>query len=167
MSLYPTTMSRRSLMTATTLGLAAGASPSLAAEDKPGLQSEYLLTIRAALSPPQDIGERQIFIVSGGEFTGPGLNGKVLPGGGDWALVDPEGVTKLDVRTSLETDDGALIYMHFEGRIQNVNGETYFRMTPYFETASEKYLWLNGIVSVGVQIPSLPGRVAYDVYRIL
>ena len=85
-----------------------------------------------------------------------------------------------NVRMVLKTDDDALIYMHYTGvrygspavmeRI--AAGETvdpseyYLRNTPYFETASEKYDWLNRIVSVGVG-RRMPDHAAYDVFQIL
>ena len=52
------------------------------------------------------------------------------------------------------------------------NGETvdpseyYLRNTPYFETSTEKYDWLNRIVSVGVG-RRMPDHAAYDVFHIL
>ena len=40
------------------------------------------------------------------------------------------------------------------------------RIVPMFETASEKYSWLDNVVAVGVYRPDL-GKIAYRVYRIL
>ena len=43
----------------------------------------------------------------------------------------------------------------------------YFRTTPYFETSSEKYAWLNKIVAVGVgQADLSKGWVGYRVYAV-
>ena len=44
--------------------------------------------------------------------------------------------------------------------------EYYFRTTPVFETASEKYGWLNRLLAVGVG-QFLPPGVAYKVDAIL
>ncbi|MFV0295239.1 MAG: DUF3237 family protein, partial [Hyphomicrobiaceae bacterium] len=44
--------------------------------------------------------------------------------------------------------------------------EYYHRSTPYFETASPKYAWLNRIVSVG-QGWRQGDRAGYDVFEIL
>jgi len=44
--------------------------------------------------------------------------------------------------------------------------EYYFRTTPVFETASEKYGWLNRIVAVGIGRMT-PTGVGYKVYAIL
>src|SRR2546425_11126593 len=79
-----------------------------------------LLWANTAPSPPQKLGTvphgiRSIVPVTGGDFEGPRLRGKVLPGGGDWLLLRPDGVLELDLRITLETDDHALIYMTFQG----------------------------------------------------
>ena len=73
-----------------------------------------------------------------------------------------------------------LIYMSYRGilimskeTLQRISqGETvdpseyYIRTTPYFETGSEKYDWLNRIVAVGVGERTQSG-VSYKVYAIL
>ena len=150
------------------------------------LQSELLCTIAITVDPKfQEVGsatwgQRRIVQVTGGTFEGPRLKGRVLPGGGDWILTRPDGVTQLDVRITLETDDGALIYMTYRGlrhgppevlarlakgeRVEP--SEYYFRTVPCFETASEKYAWLNRalFVSTGDRLPAGP---IYTVYEIL
>ena len=132
-----------------------------------GLQSEFLFAMTGDVEPPQDVGARQIYIVTGGTFEGPKLRGEVLPGGGDWLQRRPDGVSRLDVRATLKTDDDALIYFHYRGVIAPRDGGMYFRTTPVFETKSEKYGWLNSIVSVGVNRPAEQGKVSYDIYEIL
>ena len=117
--------------------------------------------------------------VIGGSFEGPKIKGEVLSGA-DWILFRSDGVGEIDVRATLRADDGKLIYCHYRG-ILNVapelferalNGEDvdpseyYFRTTPVFETASEKYGWLNKVVTVGTGLVSNEG-VEYDVYSIL
>ena len=62
------------------------------------------------------LGRRRVIPVEGGEFQGPKLRGRVLPGGADAMLLDSEGVAHVDVRLALQTDDGAPIYMHYHGR---------------------------------------------------
>ena len=156
------------------MGLAAGAGLSLsqinasATQDgDTGLKSELLFTMTADIEEPQVIGSRRIYNVTGGTFEGPKLKGEVLPGGGDWLRQRADGVSELDVRATLKTDDGELIYVYYRGVVAPREGSLYFRTTPVFETGAEKYAWLNSIVSVGVNRPSGPGRVSYDVYEIL
>ena len=81
---------------------------------------EHLFSYEVSLERPQMIGEipegiRAIFYVTKGEVTGPKLRGRILPGGGDWLTVRTDGVGILDVRGTLESDDGALIYMAYTG----------------------------------------------------
>ena len=149
------------------------------------LKSELLFEMIADLEEPQPIGAtphgvRMIYYVTGGTFKGPEISGKVLPGGGDWILMRPDGAGELDVRATLCTDDNELIYVRYRGileispeimeQIQSGTevdpSEYYFRTAPVFETASEKYGWLNRIISVGVGT-ALTNRVSYKVYRIL
>jgi hypothetical protein len=83
-------------------------------------------------------------------FDGDRLRGKVLSGGGDWVLQRADGVLELDLRITLETDDGVLIHMTFEGiRDDGAPGAPYFRTLPRFETADAKYSFLNLLLAVG------------------
>jgi hypothetical protein len=107
-------------------------------------------------------GTRVIAPITGGQFEGPRLRGKVLPGGGDWTLLRADGVLELDLRITLETDDGALIHMTSFGyrhgppevlaalgRGERVDPASYyFRTTPRFETGNPKYAFLNRILTV-------------------
>jgi hypothetical protein len=130
---------------------------------------QTLMTVRVVAAPPQKIGAvphgmRSIVPVTGGDFEGPRLRGKVMPGGGDWLLLRPDAVLELDLRITLETDDRALIYMSFQGLRHGPadviaalgRGEVvdpasyYFRTVPRFETSAEKYAFLNRIIAVGV-----------------
>ncbi|MDP2948008.1 MAG: DUF3237 domain-containing protein [Chloroflexota bacterium] len=148
------------------------------------VETEFLFETDIELEPPQMIGQtpqgnRMIFYVKGGSFQGPKLKGEVLPGGGDWFLMRPDGVGELDVRGTFRTDDGALVYVTYRGILhappqvmaraqagEKVDpGEYYFRTAPLFQTASEKYDWLNRIQGVGVGWFGR-NRVGYRVYAI-
>lgn len=125
-------------------------------------------------------GRRRIVSVKGGTFEGPRLKGTVLPGGGDWLVERADGVRALDVRITLRTDDGHLIYAHYPGLFHSsaivaqelARGDLvdpsayYFRTAPLFETASERYAWLNRTLAIGIG-RRLPGRVGYAVYALL
>ncbi len=127
------------------------------------------MTVRIAAARPQELGAvphgtRSIIPVTGGNFEGPRLRGKVLSGGGDWLLLRDDGVLELDLRITLETDDHALIHMTFQGLRHGPpeviaalsRGEVidparyYFRTLPRFETSTEGYAYLNRIITVGV-----------------
>jgi hypothetical protein len=119
------------------------------------MRSRPLLILRLNTAPTQDIGAgphgtRVTFPITGGSFEGDRLRGKVLPSGSDWTVKRPDGVTEVDLRITLETDDGALIYMTFEGiRDDGAPGVPYFRTVPRFETAAAKYSFLNRLLAVG------------------
>jgi len=122
------------------------------------IASRPLMTVRVIAAPLQQLGAvpygvRTFVPVVGGDFEGPRLRGKILPGGGDWLLLRSDGVLELDLRITLETDDHALIYMTFQGLRHGSPDDParfYFRTVPRFETSAEPYSFLNRIVAVGV-----------------
>jgi len=119
------------------------------------MRSRSLMTLRLNTAPTHNVGAgphgtRVTFPISGGSFEGDRLRGKVLPGGADWTVKRPDGVVELDLRITMETDDGALIHMTFEGiRDDGAPGAPYFRTLPRFETAEPKYFFLNRLLAVG------------------
>ncbi len=146
---------------------------------------ELLYEMKVDLEPPQMIGQtpqgnRQIVYVRSGTFEGPRMRGDLLPGGGDWFLIRPDNVGELDVRATLKTHDGALIYATYRG-ILSASQETwakiykgepldrdqyYFYTAPTFQTSAPDYLWLNRILAVGVG-SAVPGGVAYRVFALV
>ena len=73
------------------------------------------MMLQVFVAPPQKLGAvphgtRIIAPITSGTFEGPRLRGKVL-GGGDWTISRSDAVLELDLRITLETDDGALIGM--------------------------------------------------------
>ena len=119
------------------------------------MRSRPLMTLRLHTAPVQHLGAgprgtRFTFPITGGSFDGDRLRGKVLASGSDWVVKRADGVLELDLRITLETDDGALIHMTFEGlRDDGAPGGPYFRTLPRFETADAKYSFLNRLLAVG------------------
>jgi Protein of unknown function (DUF3237) len=132
-----------------------------------GPSLRLLYTSSIEVDPPMLVGkthygERRIIHIKRGVFAGPRLSGKVLPGGADWQVMRTDGITELEARYTLETDDGSLIYVLNRGirrgpkevmerlaRGEQVDpSEYYFRTTPVFETGAPKYQWLHGLVAV-------------------
>jgi hypothetical protein len=147
------------------------------------MKLEFLMEYHADLKPPVGVGpgpsgRRQIYEVTGGSFEGPKLRGTIETGGGDWLLIGADGVGRLDVRATLRTHDGALIYMQYHGVIdlpglaarqappggRGEYGDIYFMTAPRFETGDERYAWLNAVIAVG-EGRSAPGAVEYRVYQ--
>ena len=150
-----------------------------------GISSRPLMTVNIIAASQQKFGAvpygvRSFVPVTGGDFEGPRLRGKILPGGGDWLLLRSDGVLELDLRITLETDDHALIYMTFQGMRHGPpeviaafgRGEVvdpalyYFRTVPRFETSADAYSFLNRIVAVGVG-ETRPGGAVHRIDEIL
>ena len=117
------------------------------------MNSQPLMLLRLLTSAPEKIGSTprgalSIFPVIGGSFEGEHLRGKVLAGGGDWVTAKSDGTFELDLRVTLETDDGVLIHMTFTGVRDDANH--YFRTLPRFETAAPQYAFLNRLLAVGI-----------------
>jgi hypothetical protein len=75
------------------------------------MRSRPLITLRLNTAPIQNIGAtphgaRVTFPITGGFFEGERLRGKVLLGGDDWTVKRSDGAIELDLRVTLETDDG-------------------------------------------------------------
>ena len=132
------------------------------------MKLEPLMNMHVKASVPLEIGrvphgQRLISAAGGGTFQGQRLNGEVLPGGGDWILVDSDGGWHLEVRLVLRTDDGARILMQHNGLLvanpktitavsrgeSSEYGDTYFMIQPRFEVGDERYRWLNHLLAVG------------------
>jgi hypothetical protein len=148
------------------------------------LPVEHLCDFSVDLQPAQliatPVGNRMTFIVRGGRVEGPKLRGEILPGGGDWLMVGTDQIGRVDARATVLTEDDALI--HFESRgivkipadgLERLNRgerlpfqETYVRTTPRFETADERYAWLNELVIVGHNELS-QDHIDYRMYRVL
>ena len=84
----------------------------------------------------------------------------------DWALVGSDGTLAIDVRTTLETDDGAIIFVSYEGRAQmTADGASPLMVTPRFETGDDRYKWLNKVQAIGRGTRDEQGRLIYEIYE--
>ena len=141
--------------------------------------------LEAALGEPVDVGDvssgrRRIVPLTGGTFRGPELNGELLPGASaDWQIVLADGTALGDIRYTLQTDGGAVLYVQSRGvrhgrpevlerlgRGEDVDASEYtFRTSTRIETASPELDWLNRGVFVGVG-GRRPGGVIYETYLV-
>jgi hypothetical protein len=126
------------------------------------------------IAEPIEIGRiagnlRRVIPIAEGEVLGPRIRGKVLAGGADFQMMRVDGVTDLQARYVIETEERGLIYVENTGvrygppelmeRLRR--GEVvdpaliYFRATPRFETAAPGYEWLmrNLFVCSGARFP--------------
>lgn len=151
--------------------------------DPPRLTSE--LTLRADLGPavvvgPAPYGTRVVSPVTGGVVTGARINGTFHGPGADWVLVGGDGFGRLDVRGQVLTDDGASVYVHYDGLLELNEAvsaaladparetgwdDQYFRTAPHFETGAPRYAWLQQSLFVG-RGRITTGGVEYEVFRV-
>ena len=125
-------------------------------------------------------GRRRIVPLVEGTFTGPEINGKLIPGvSADWQIIMADGTALGDIRYTLETARGDLLYVRSRsvrhgnaevlarlGRGEEVDASDYtFRASTQIETAAVALDWLNkGVfVSVGARIPN---GVIYEIYLV-
>jgi hypothetical protein len=148
------------------------------------IKTEFLFTINLEFDihilGDTPYGTRRIARLTTGSFEGPKFKGTVLPGGGSWGILRRDDVLEIEVRITLETDDRQHVYMHWKGlrhgpkevmdrlnRGENVDPAAYyFRTTPYFETSSEKYGWMNRICSIATGSRKASGRTL-EVFQVL
>jgi hypothetical protein len=144
-----------------------------------------ILRLEASLGEALDVGNvaqgrRRIVPLTGGTFSGPQLNGTLLPGASaDWQIVLPDGTALGDVRYTLQTDHGDLLYVRSQGvrhgapdvlarlgRDEDVDASEYvFRTSTQIETAAGDFDWLNKGVFISVA-GRQPGGVIYETYLV-
>src|SRR5262249_6951096 len=149
----------------------------------PSLKRVYRL--EATLGEPLDLGDlaqgrRRIVPLTSGTFAGPELNGTLLPGSSaDWQVVLPDGTALGDIRYTLQTDGGDLLYVQSRGvrhgsaevlerlaRGEDVDPSQYtFRTSTQIETAARALDGLNKGVFIGVGARQ-PERVIYETYLV-
>jgi hypothetical protein len=134
-----------------------------------------LCTLRLQLKPPIGVGAgpagtRLIVEVASAQVKGDRLRGEMLgAAAADWVIVGPGGAGTVDVRATLQTDDGAIIFVQYSGRLDTSQG-LQFPMTAYvaplFETGDERYAWLNRIQAVGKGIVYEDLSLDYEWYEV-
>lgn len=107
------------------------------------------------------LGERFIVPILGGQFEGPRLRGRVLPGGADRQWVRPDGVKELDALYEMQTEDGAVITVHNRVIIdERAQTERYVRSTVQLKAPDGPHEWLNRRVFVGTLQSLQPAKAA-------
>ena len=77
----------------------------------------------ADLAAPQDVGagpfgHRMNVPVTGGDLAGERLKGTFVGAAADWLLLGADGFGRIDVRATLETADGAYVYIQLYGLLE-------------------------------------------------
>ena len=152
---------------------------------EPSLALAHLTTLRVTVGRPIDIGigakgERRMIPITGGSVEGPGLNGRVLPGGADVQLIRADGVAEIDATYAIETDAGERVLVHNVGmrhgppeviaamrRGEDVDASlVYFRTVPVFDTAAPTLASLTRDIFVGTG-RRRPDHVELHFFRVL
>jgi hypothetical protein len=122
-----------------------------------GIELVPLCTMRIQLRPPIEVGTgpagtRLIIENESVKFDGDRFSGEMAGASVDSLLVGPEGTGTIDVRATLRTHDGAIVFAQYHGRLDASEGmglpKTVY-VAPRFETGDERYAWLNRIQAVG------------------
>jgi hypothetical protein len=141
--------------------------------------------LEATLAAPLDLGvlapgRRRIVALTGGQFTGPELSGELLAGSSaDWQIVLPDGTALGDIRYTLQTEGGDLLYVRSRsvrhgsaevlerlGRGDDVQASEYtFRASTQIETAAPALDWLNKGIFISVGGRQAAG-VIYETYLV-
>ena len=140
-------------------------------------------TMHATLREPLPIGTgpigtRMYYEVIGGAIEGDLIRGKLL-GGGEWALIGPDGFLRVDVRLQAETHDGAYLYIQYTGLLELSEAvqtalaqgtatdyeDQYFYTNPRIESGDERYAWVNTTFFIGEGHILANNSVEYRVWR--
>jgi hypothetical protein len=139
----------------------------------------FTATLRREMIGPLAEGIRVNYHITGGEVDGPKLRGKLRPGGADFANMRRDGVGLLDIRFTIETHDGAVIYVVGSGRAYS-SEDTYERALKgdlpatiptraalYLATVHPSYLWVNRLqfIEIGEMVRAR-SEVNVDLYAL-
>ncbi|WP_221585945.1 DUF3237 domain-containing protein [Microbacterium sp. G2-8] len=148
----------------------------------PAPSLRYFATITALVDEPVELGDmpggaRRIIPIRGGDISGPGISGRVLPGGADFQILRSATTTSLEARYAIETDDGTRISVENHGirtgspddiaalvAGRPVTPERiYFRCVPTLTASGERWGWLTDRILVGSGVRR-PDRVELAVF---
>lgn len=135
-------------------------------DSMPPFKIEHAFTLREGIDDiilfgPTATQNRGYINIAEGVLHGSGINAKQIQGGGDHVHVGEDGFNMLDAKVIFETDDGARIYVAYDGHLKtnkltgdilarrptgNKRGgwdECSITIKVNLETNSEKYSWIN------------------------
>ncbi|MDA0241264.1 MAG: DUF3237 domain-containing protein [Proteobacteria bacterium] len=149
------------------------------------IELAHVFDMQITLAPPKEVGaiptgNRRVIDITGGTFEGKRIRGTVLGGGADYQLIRADGSAFLDARYTLETDDGALIYVQNAGfrhgppevlaalaRGDDVDPDSYYmRASATLETSAEQYDWVNRAIFLNTG-KRLAAAVELNMYEVL
>jgi len=129
--------------------------PALSQDDQPPrlefVFEEIVLLGTAIPVGETPLGKRNIIPITGGTFSGPGIEGTIIAGGWDWQLTRSDGCTEIKADYMIKTDDGVVINVINAGALcpPEPGKMAPARTQPRFEAPKGKYDWLNKTAFIG------------------
>lgn len=149
----------------------------------PRLKKRFTIAVKVSspilVGQDEVVGRRQLIPIIGGELTGEGLHGVVLPGGVDSQIIRPDGLCEVSARYGVRLDDGTSFYVQNDGirtvppdfapvvlRGGFVDPELYYFCTkPVFEIYDSRLSWLREKVFL-CAATRLPDEVHLDYFSV-
>src|SRR5215469_7921374 len=136
-----------------------------------------LCTLHAQLKAPIVVGAgcagtRRIVEVASIAVKGDRLSGEMVgAASADWIIIGPEGTATIDARVTLRTDDGAIIFTQYNGKLaadllRGMKLPATGYVAPRFETSDQRYAWLNRIQAVGKGTINEDFSLDYEWYEV-
>lgn len=113
---------------------------------------EEIVTLGQAIPVGETpLGRRNIVPITGGTFSGPGIEGTIIAGGWDWQLTRSDGCTEIEADYMIRTDDGVVINVINVGALcpPEAGSTAPPKTVPRFEAPKGKYDWLNRSAFIG------------------
>jgi len=110
-------------------------------------------------------GARMIGEITGARWEGERFRAKMVgAASADWAVAGEDDLLAVDVRMTLQTDDGALLYLHYDGLLDG-RADPPVRSAMRFETSDPRYAWMGRTVFIACG--TWDGvHVRYDVFEV-
>jgi hypothetical protein len=125
-------------------------------------------------------GTLQYWEMTEGRLEGARIKASIVMPGGDWYRVGTDGYGRPDVRTQLETDDGAIVLLRYTGLVETNEvftraaeqdretqfDDAYMRMCFRFDTDDPRYAWLTSRLWIARGRLHGKNDIEYEVYRV-
>jgi hypothetical protein len=122
----------------------------------PPPELEFVATIIADIAAPVEFAgasgvTRALFAITGGTVSGPRLEGRILPGGADFAILQPDGSYAVEARYFLELNDGVMVSIHNAGFMKpQPDGAWSGRTSARLDAPRGSHDWVAGTIFLGV-----------------
>ena len=141
------------------------------------LQTHHFATLTIRTDPnglymlgATSVGTRIIQELLEAHVAGDRLGGHMIGNSGaDWLTIAANGEVTLDIRVLIETDDGAKVFVHLDGRANWAEqlGRGAIYSTVRIESGDERYAFVNGMRFVSKGEIGEGGAVAHEIYELV